>query len=108
MQPAEQVQELQETLTQRLEKMQSERKELYNERRRVSTTEERKAEIEDRLKTLSDTVKELRRDLKLCADVLLRSVEIEEKKRFLQEQAKLQKPTEKGKNKNARRRGYER
>ena len=104
----EQVQELKETLTQRLEKMQSERKELYNERRRTGTTEERKTEIEDRLKTLSDTNKQLRRDLKLCADVLLRSREIEEKKRFLQEQAKLQKPTEKGKNKNARRRDYER
>ena len=105
---AEQVQELQEALSEKLSDLQSERKELNNERRRVGTTEERKTEIEDRLKALSDTGKELLRDLKLCADVLLRSREIEEKKRILQEQAKLQKPTEKGKNKNARRRGYER
>ncbi|MBQ9188456.1 MAG: hypothetical protein IJ138_03960, partial [Clostridia bacterium] len=104
----EQVQSLQKTLSEKLSDLQSERTELYNERRRTGTTEERKSEIEDRLKVLSDTGKELRRDLKLCADVLLRSREIEEKKRILQEQAKLQKPTEKGKNKNARRRGYER
>ena len=88
--------------------LQSERTELYNERRRTGSTEERKAEIGDRLKALSDSNKQLRRDLKLCADVLLRSAEIEEKRRILQEQAKLQKPTEKGKNKNARRRNYER
>ena len=105
---AEQVQELQKTLSEKMSDLQSERTELYNERRRVGTTEERKTEIEDRLKALSDTNKQLRRDLKLCADVLLRSREIEEKRRILQEQAKLQKPTEKGKNKNARRRGYER
>lgn len=104
----EQVQALQQALTQRLEKLQSERTELYNERRRTGTTEERKAEIEDRLKALSATGKEVRRDLKLCSNVLLRSVEIAEKKRILQEQAKLQKPTEKGKNLNARRRDYER
>ena len=104
----EQVQELQKTLTGRLEKHQSERTELYNERRRVGSTEERKQEIEDRLKVLSDTNKQLRRDLKLCSDVLLRSVEIEEKKRLLQEQAKAQKPAEKGKNRNVRRRGNER
>ncbi|MBQ9189878.1 MAG: hypothetical protein IJ138_11175, partial [Clostridia bacterium] len=71
--------------------------ELYNERRRVGTTEERKQEIEDRLKALSDTNKQLRRDLKLCSDVLLRSVEIAEKKRLLQEQAKTQEPAEKKK-----------
>ena len=104
----EQVQVLQKTLSDKLSDLQSERTELNNERRRTGTTEERKHEIEDRLKTLSDTNKQLRRDLKLCADVLLRSREIEEKKRTLQELAKLQKPTEKGKNKNARRRGYER
>ena len=104
----DQVQALQQTLTQRLEKLQSERMELYNERRRTDTTEERKAEIEDRLKALSDTGKELRRDLKLCADVLLRSLEIEEKRRVMQQERLAQKPTEKGKSKNARRRGYER
>lgn len=104
----EQVQELQKTLEQKISDLQSERAELYNERRRVGTTEERKQEIEDRLKALSGTNKQLRRDLKLCADVLLRSVEIAEKKRLLQEQEKTQKPAEKGKNRNVRRRGYER
>jgi len=93
----EQVQELQKTLTEQLEKLQSERTELYNERRRVGTTEERKQEIEDRLKALSATNKQLRRDLKLCSDVLLRSVEIAEKKRLLHEQEKTQKPAEKKK-----------
>ena len=104
----EQVQELQKTLEQKLSHLQSERTELYNERRRVGTTEERKQEIEERLKALSDTNKQLRRDLNLCSEVLLRSVEIAEKKRLLQEQEKTQKPAEKGKNRNARRRGYER
>lgn len=93
----EQVQALQKTLTEQLKKLQSERTELYNERRRVGTTEERKEEIEDRLKALSDTNRQLRRDLKLCSDVLLRSVEIAEKKRLLQEQEKIQKHTEKKK-----------
>lgn len=93
----EQVQELQKTLTEKLSELQSERTELYNERRRVGTTEERKQEIEDRLKALSDTNRQLRRDLKLCSDVLLRSVEIAEKKRLLQEQEKTQKPAEKKK-----------
>lgn len=104
----EQVQALQKTLNEQLEKLQTERTELYNERRRVGTTEERKQEIEDRLKALSDTNRQLRRDLKLCSDVLLRSIEIAEKKRLLQEQEKTQKPAEKGKNRNVRRRGYER
>ena len=93
----EQVQTLQETLTKKLSELQSERAELHNERRRTGTTEERKQEIEERLKALSDTNKQLRRDLKLCSDVLLRSVEIAEKRRLLQEQEKTQKPTEKKK-----------
>jgi len=104
----EQVQALQKTLTEKLSKLQSERTELYNERRRVGTTEERKQEIEDRLKALSDTNKQLRRDLKLCSDVLLRSVEIEERNRILREEAQSKKPAEKGKNRNVRRRGNER
>ena len=104
----EQVQALQKTLSDKLSDLQSERKELNNERRRTGTTEERKQEIEDRLKALSDTGKELRRDLKLCADVLLRSVEIEEKRRTMQQERLAQKPTEKGKNRNVRRRDYER
>ena len=104
----EQVQELQKTLTEKLSELKSERTELYNERRRVGTPEERKQEIEDRFKSLSDTNKQLRRDLKLCSDVLLRSVEIEERNRILREKAQSKKPAEKGKNRNARRRGYER
>ena len=104
----EQVQELQKTLTERLEKLQSERTELYNERRRVGVTEERKQEIEDRLKELSDTNRQLRRDLKLCSDVLLRSIEIEERNRILREEAQSKKPAEKGKTRNMRRREYER
>lgn len=104
----EQVQALQKTLSDKLSDLQSERKELNNERRRTGTTEERKQEIEDRLKALSDTGKELRRDLKLCADVLLRSVEIEEKRRTMQQERLAQKPTEKGKSRNVRRREYER
>lgn len=104
----EQVQTLQKTLEQKLSHLQSERTELYNERRRVGTTEERKQEIDDRLKALSEANRQLRRDLKLCSDVLLRSVEIAEKRSLLQEQEKTQKPAEKGKNRNVRRRGYER
>ena len=98
----EQVQELQKTLTKKLSELQSERTELYNERRRTGTTEERKQEIEDRLKELSDTNKQLRRDLKLCSDVLFRSVEIEERNRILREEAQSKKPSEKGKNRNVR------
>ena len=104
----EQVQALQKTLSDKLSNLQSERKELNNERRRTGTTEERKTEIEDRLKALSETGKQLRRDLKLCADVLLRSVEIEEKRRTMQQERLSQKPTEKGKSRNARRQDYER
>jgi hypothetical protein len=104
----EQVQALQKTLSDKLSNLQSERKELHNERRRTGTTEERKTEIEDRLKALSETGKQLRRDLKLCADVLLRSVEIEEKRRTMQQERLAQKPTEKGKSRNVRRRDYER
>ena len=104
----EQVQALQKTLSDKLADLQSERKELNNERRRTGTTEERKQEIEDRLKALSDTGRQLRRDLKLCADVLLRSVEIEEKRRTMQQERLAQKPTEKGKSRNVRRRDYER
>lgn len=104
----EQVQALQKTLSEKLSDLQSERKELNNERRRTGTTEERKTEIEDRLKALSETGKQLRRDLKLCADVLLRSVEIEEKRRTMQQERLSQKPTEKGKSRNARRWDYER
>ncbi len=102
----EQVQELQKTLEQKLSHLQYERTELYNERRRVGTTEERKQGIEDRLEALSDTNKQLRRDLKLCSDVLLRAVEIEERNRILREEAQAQKPAEKGKNRNVRRREY--
>lgn len=79
----EQVQTLQKTLFEKLSALQSERTALYNERRRSGTAEGRKSEIEKRLKEISDTGKELRRDLKLCADVLLRSQEIEEKRRIL-------------------------
>ena len=105
---SEQVQALQKTLSEKLSDLQSERTALYNERRRTGTTEQRKTEIEDRLKALSDSGKELRRDLKLCADVLLRSIEIEEKRRIMQQERLAQKPTEKGKSRNARRREYER
>jgi hypothetical protein len=104
----EQVQALQKTLYEKLSDLQSERKELNNERRRTGTTEERKTEIEDRLIALSDTGKQIRRDLKLCTDVLLRSIEIEEKRRTMQQERLAQKPTEKGKSRNVRRRDYER
>ena len=93
----EQVQALQKTLSEKHSSLQSERTELYNERRRSGTTEERKQEIEARLNVLSATNKQLRRDLKLCADVLLRSREIEEKKRILQQERLTQKPAERKK-----------
>lgn len=104
----EQVQALEKTLSEKLSELQSERTKLYNERRRAGTTEERKEEIEDRLKVLSDTNRHLRRDLKLCADVLIRSVEIEKKNRILREETQSKKPAEKGTNRNARRRDNER
>lgn len=100
----EQVQALEKTLSEKLSELQSERTKLYNERRRAGTTKERKEEIEDRLKVLSDTNRHLRRDLKLCADVLIRSVEIEKKNRILREETQSRKPAEKGKNRNARKR----
>lgn len=93
----EQVQAVQNTLSEKLSELQSERTALYNERRRTGTTEERKQEIEARLNELSATNKQLRRDLKLCADVLLRSREIEEKRRILQQERLAQKPTERKK-----------
>lgn len=104
----EQVQTLQKTLSEKLSELQSERTKLHNERRRAGTSEERKEEIEDRLNVLSDTNRQLRRDLKLCADVLIRSVEIEERNRILREEAQSKKPAEKGTNRNARRRDNER
>ncbi len=104
----EQVQALQETLSEKYAKLRSERTELYNERRRAGTTEERKEQIRERLQEISDTGKELRRDLKLCADVMMRSREIAEKRRIMQQERTAQRPAEKGKNSNVRRQEHER
>ena len=66
-----------------------EQKGLANEKRRKSTTPERMQELQAQTAQLNAALRQTRKDLKLCDDVLERSLLIKEKNRVLELQ-KLQ------------------
>ena len=69
-----------------LSDLQQEQKNLTNEKRRKSTTPERMQELQAQADQLNAALWQTRKDLKLCDDVLERSLIIKEKNRVLQEQ----------------------
>lgn len=82
----EQVEALKARLTHQLSDLQQEQKELANEKRRKGTTPERMQELQAQTIQLNVVLRQTRKDLKLCDDVLDRSLLIKEKNRVLQEQ----------------------
>ena len=82
----EQVEALKARLTHQLSELQREQKELANEKRRKGTTPERMQELQAQTTRLNAALRQTRKDLKLCDDVLERSLLIKEKNRVLQEQ----------------------
>ena len=82
----EQVEALKTRLTHQLSELQREQKELANVKRRKSTTPERMQELQAQANQLNAALRQTRKDLKLCDDVLERSLLIKEKNRVLQEQ----------------------
>lgn len=82
----EQVEALKARLTRQLSDLQQEQKELANEKRRKGTTPERMQELQAQTTRLNAALRQTRKDLKLCDDVLERSLLIKEKNRVLQEQ----------------------
>lgn len=81
----EQVEALKESLSRKLTEIQNDKKALNNEKRRVGTADDRLQEIQARMAQLSEEARRIRKDLKLCDDVLDRSLMIEEKNKVLQE-----------------------
>lgn len=82
----EQVEALKARLMRQLSDLQQEQKDLTNEKRRKSTTPERMQELQAQADQLNAALRQTRKDLKLCDDVLERSLIIKEKNRVLQEQ----------------------
>lgn len=82
----EQVEALKARLMRQLSDVQKEQKDLTNEKRRKSTTPERMQELQAQTDQLNAAMRQIRKDLKLCDDVLERSLIIKEKNRVLQEQ----------------------
>ena len=82
----EQIEALKIRLSRQLSDLQQEQKELANEKRRKSTTPERMQELQAQATQLNAALRQTRKDLKLCDDVLERSLLIKEKNRVLQEQ----------------------
>ena len=82
----EQVEALKARLMRQLSDLQQEQKDLTNEKRRKSTTPERMQELQAQADQLNAALWQTRKDLKLCDDVLERSLIIKEKNRVLQEQ----------------------
>ena len=82
----EQIEALKIRLSRQLSDLQQEQKELSNEKRRKSTTPERMQELQAQATRLNAALRQTRKDLKLCDDVLERSLLIKEKNRVLQEQ----------------------
>ncbi len=82
----EQVEALKARLMRQLSDLQQEQKDLTNEKRRKSTTPERMQELQAQASQLNAALRQTRKDLKLCDDVLERSLIIKEKNRVLQEQ----------------------
>ena len=92
----DQVEALKIRMSRQLSDLQQEQKELANEKRRKSTTPERMQELQAQTTQLNAALRQTRKDLKLCDDVLERSLLIKEKNRVLelhklQEQQPLQK-----------------
>ena len=81
----EQVEALKESLSRKLTEIQNDKKALNNEKRRVGTADDRIQEIQARMAQLSEEARRIRKDLKLCDDVLDRSLMIEEKNKVLRE-----------------------
>lgn len=82
----EQVEALKARLMRQLSDLQQEQKDLTNEKRRKSTAPERMQELQAQTDQLNAALRQTRKDLKLCDDVLERSLIIKEKNRVLQEQ----------------------
>ena len=82
----EQVETLKARLMRQLSDLQQEQKDFTNEKRRKSTTPERMQELQAQADQLNAALWQTRKDLKLCDDVLERSLIIKEKNRVLQEQ----------------------
>ena len=82
----EQIEALKLRLSRQLSDLQQEQKELANEKRRKSTPPERMQELQAQTTQLNAALRLTRKDLKLCDDVLERSLLIKEKSRVLQEQ----------------------
>lgn len=74
----EQVESLRGTLNRQLADIQNERRQLFNEKRRQATTNERINEIQARLTQLNSIICQTRKEVKLCNDVLERSLLIKE------------------------------
>ena len=92
----DQVEALKIRMSRQLSDLQQEQKDLANEKRRKSTTPERMQELQAQTTQLNAALRQTRKDLKLCDDVLERSLLIKEKNRVLelhklQEQQPLQK-----------------
>ena len=82
----EQVEALKARLMRQLSDLQQEQKDLTNEKRRKSTAPERMQELQAQTDQLNAALRQTRKDMKLCDDVLERSLIIKEKNRVLQEQ----------------------
>ena len=82
----EQVEALKARLMRQLSDLQQEQKDFTNEKRRKSTAPERMQELQAQADQLNAALRQTRKDLKLCDDVLERSLIIKEKNRVLQEQ----------------------
>lgn len=84
----EQVEALKARLMRQLSNLQQEQKNLTNEKRRKSTTPERMQELQAQVDQLNAALRQTRKELKLCDDVLERSLIIKEKNKLLSEQQK--------------------
>lgn len=69
----------------------SRRKELSNEKRREDTIPERKTEITALMADIAARLKTLRRDMRLCDEIVERSVQIAEKNRILKQEKEMMK-----------------
>ena len=67
----------------------SRRRELANEKRRENTTPERNAEIHALMADISAELKTLRRDMRLCDEIVERSVQIAEKDKILKQEKEM-------------------
>ena len=82
----EQVESLKGKLNKQLQDLQNEQRTLSNAKRKKGITPERIKELQAQSAQLNAALRQTRKDLKLCDDVLERSLLIKEKNRVLQEQ----------------------